>query len=180
MKAIFCDRDGTLNFDAGYTHKREDFKPMPFIYEGLKMLQDESYRLFIVSNQSGIGRGMFTVNDMALFNAELIHHLKDVRITKILFCQHAPEDNCSCRKPKTEMIERVIKEYKIDRESSWVIGDMTSDIQMAKDAKLRSMLVLTGCKGEDGRYDAKPDFKAENMLEAAKVIIQNDNNKDTL
>lgn len=171
MKAIFIDRDGTLNIDKGYIHKIEDFKLQPFVREGLKLLQDDGYKLFIISNQSGINRGIFTQQEMALFNAELLGHLPGIRIAKLYFCPHTPDENCPCRKPKTYNLEKAIKEYHLDRKSSWVIGDQTTDIKMANDAGLKSVLVATRYQGPDKFYKATPTYKAENILEAAELIV---------
>lgn len=171
IKAILLDRDGTLNFDPGYVHKVKDFKPQPFVKEGLKLLQDNSYIIFIVSNQSGINRGYFTQEDMMHFNAELLSYLNSIRIKKLYFCPHRPNENCNCRKPETGLAKKIFKEFDIDKSKSWVIGDMTTDAQFAKNIGLKSILVLTGYKGTDGRSDAQPTYIAENMLEAAEKII---------
>lgn len=183
IKAVFLDRDGTLNKDPGYVFKPEDCVLQPRVKEGLKLLQDNGYKLFIVSNQSGIARGMFSVQDMAMFNAQLLSLLPGIRISKFYFCPHAPDDDCGCRKPSTQSIDHAIKEFGIDRSKSWVIGDMTTDLKMAEDAKLKGILVLTGAKGLDGRCKIKPKFKAQDMFEAAKRIIkdeQDDNNKNPI
>ena len=96
-KAAFLDRDGTLVEDIGYHHKIEDFKLIPNVIEGLKLLKD--YKLFIVTNQSGIGLGFYKLKDFKNFNNHLLEELKKhkIKIEKIYYCQHKPEDNCECR-----------------------------------------------------------------------------------
>jgi D-glycero-D-manno-heptose 1,7-bisphosphate phosphatase len=179
MKAIFLDRDGTLNRDLGYTHKTEDFCLLPSVKEGLDLLKQAGYSFFIITNQSGLGRGLFSMQDMAMFNATLLNHLPGIIIKRIYFCPHSPEDECACRKPKTKHIDLAVKEFNVDRSQSWVIGDATCDIKMAKDAKINSVLVKTGCAGTDRKYFCKPTIEAYDMLDAAKRIIKHDNNKNT-
>ena len=99
-KAIYLDRDGCLNEDQGYVHKVEHFKLLPGVVEGLKKLSGE-FIFFIITNQSGIGRGIHTENDMHNFNGKLLSELKEegIEIKKVYYCPHIPEDLCGCRKP---------------------------------------------------------------------------------
>ena len=103
-KSIFIDRDGILVEDLGYVHKIEDFKLIPNAIEGLKLLKN--YKLFIITNQSGIARGIYKVEDFLKFNNHLIKELKrhNIKIEKTYYCPHKPEDNCNCRKPKTKFL----------------------------------------------------------------------------
>lgn len=178
-KAIFLDRDGTLNEDSGYVYKLEDFKLMPLVKEGLRLLQQEDYKLIILSNQSGINRGIFTEQDMARFNAKLLDSLGDVRISKIYVCPHKPDEGCNCRKPGVLNVQKAILEHKLDISKCWIMGDATSDIKLAENCHIKSILVLTGKAGKDGRFCVHPTCVAENMLDAAKRIIDYDNNQDT-
>src|SRR3989338_1410999 len=102
MKAVFLDRDNVIIEDNGFVHKTEDFELLPNAIEGLKLLK--KYSMFIVTNQSGIGRGYFTMKDFEKFNNHLSQQLKknNIKIKKTYICPHKPEDNCDCRKPKAK------------------------------------------------------------------------------
>ncbi|KJE49881.1 MULTISPECIES: HAD-IIIA family hydrolase [Acidiplasma] len=123
--AIFLDRDGTINYDAGYTYKLEDLKIYDDIIPILKKYYDSGYIIIVISNQSGINRGYFTVNDMKKFNDGIkrIFMEHGIVISDFYFCPHKPEENCECRKPKTGMVEQAVKKYGIDLKNSIVIGD---------------------------------------------------------
>jgi len=169
-KAILIDRDGVLVEDIGYHHKLEDFKLVPNAVEGLKLLKD--YKLIIVTNQSGIGRGYFTIKDFENFNNHLIQELKkhNIKIEKTYFCPHKPEDNCDCRKPKTKFLKKAEKEFRIDLKKSFVIGDKKEDIEMGKNVGCKTVLVLTGY-GINVKNEINSDFVARDLLNAAKWIL---------
>ena len=171
--AIFLDRDGTLVEDIGYHHKIEDFKLIPNVIEGLKLLKN--YKLFIVTNQSGIGLGIYTLKDFENFNNHLLEELKKHKfnIDKIYVCPHKPEDNCKCRKPKTKLIKDAEKEFNIDLKKSFVVGDKKIDVELGKKAGCKSILVLTG-NGMKEKENSKADFVAKDLLEAAEWILKND------
>src|SRR3989338_7107068 len=96
--AVFIDRDGTITHDIEYVHKIEDFKLLPNAVKGLKLLRN--FKIFIVTNQSGIGKGLFTLKDFFDYNETVLAELKkrNIKIQKTYYCPHKPEDNCSCRK----------------------------------------------------------------------------------
>jgi len=179
VKAIYLDRDGTLNDDLyGYVHKVKDFKLLFGVVEGLRSLSKE-FIFVVVTNQSGIGRKIYTEGDMEKFNEKLIEELKkeNIEIKKIYFCRHTPEDNCNCRKPSIKYIKQAEKEFDIDLKNSWVIGDHPSDIEMGIKSGCRNVYMLTGHGKkhlEDlEKKDFNPNFVAENFLQAAKFIIKN-------
>ena len=178
VKSIILDRDGTLVSDNGYVHKVEDFELLPGVIEGLKLLSKD-FIFIVITNQSGVGRGEYTKEDMHKFNEKLISELKkeNIGIKKIYFCLHIPEDNCDCRKPKTKNIEHAKKDFNIDMEKSWVIGDHLSDVELGKRVGARAVYLLTG-HGKKHSEDLtkniiKPDFIANNFLEAAEFIMRN-------
>jgi len=175
-KAIFLDRDGTINYDKHYVHKIEDWEFIPGAVEGLKLLSDEGYLLIIITNQSGISRGYYTVKELDILHNYLIKHLKerDIHITKIYFCPHHPKDDCSCRKPAQGMINQAVKELDIDLGESFCIGDKTCDIKLGKDAGCTTILVKTGKAGSDGEHHVLPDFIAEDLYDAAEKIMRGD------
>ena len=173
------DRDGTLVFDPHYyIYKTEDFKLLPGVIEGLKKLSEE-YIFVIMTNQSGIGRGVYTENDMNKFNEKLINELKKegIEIKKMYHCPHTPEQACDCRKPSAKYVKQAEKEFNIDAKSSWVIGDKPQEIYMGRKAKYRNIYLLTGHGKEYlddlEKNNIKPDFIAENFLQAAEFIMNN-------
>lgn len=133
-KVIFLDRDGTINVDYGYLHRREQFELLPGALEGLKLLREMGFGLVIITNQSGIGRGMFTIDDyydfQEFFESEL--NKNGITILGTYFCPHIDADNCSCRKPKTGLYEKAIEELNIDVKKSYAIGDNLRDVAICK------------------------------------------------
>ena len=111
---------------------------------GLKKLYKAGYKLFIVSNQSGIGRGYFDEDTMLMVMAAMLKKLKGVKIEGISYCPHAPSDNCSCRKPLPKMGKEIIKGYKLDTKKCFMIGDKKSDMEFAQNIGVEGILVLTG------------------------------------
>jgi len=175
-KAIILDRDGTLIEDKNYAYKIEDFELLPGVIEGLKLLQSD-FLFFVVTNQSGIGRGYYSIQDFQNFNNHLIKVLKkhEIEILKTYFCPHLKEDNCECRKPKTKFIDEIIKEFNVDIKGSWMIGDHPSDIQFGINAGCRTIFLTTG--HGDKHLDelkslgVKPTLIYDNFLDAAREIL---------
>ena len=136
-KAVFVDRDGTLNYDNGYTHKISDLKIYEDMIPLLKSYYDNGYMIIVITNQSGINRGYCSVEEMKQFNNKLaevfIKH--GIKIEDFFYCPHTPEEACNCRKPETGLIEMAVKKYNIDIKSSIIIGDSEST-----DGKLASRL----------------------------------------
>ncbi len=175
-KAIFLDRDGTIINDPGYVHKPKDLKILPGVVEGLRLLNH--YKLFIITNQSGIGRGYFTKEEFLTFNNLLIRKLnnENIKIEDTYYCPHKPDDGCDCRKPGVEFIKDAEKGYKIDLSKSYVIGDKPVDIEMGIKAECKTIFVLTGYgKNYQNELESKPDVIVNDLLEGAEYIKQNDN-----
>lgn len=171
-KAVFLDRDGTINVDKDYVYKLEDLEILPNVIEGLKKLQKE-YKLIIVTNQSGIARGYYTESDYINFRNELLKRLnkRGIFLSGDYRCPHIKEDNCNCRKPKTGMLEEAARNFNLDLRECWMIGDSLSDIQAGKNAGCRTIHVLTG-EHEPVSY---ADFVAIDMMGAADYILNNKN-----
>ncbi|MCO6432587.1 MAG: HAD-IIIA family hydrolase [Deltaproteobacteria bacterium] len=171
--AVFLDRDGTLNEPVEYLHEPHKFKMIAGAAEALKLFQDKGYYLIIVTNQPGIGLGYFSKEEFFSVNKVLLKAVSEAgaSIDKIYFCPHSKADNCSCRKPQTGMIRRAVKELNIDLEKSFVIGDSTADLMLAKKSGIKSVLVQTGNGGKDGLFDAAPDLVADDLLKAAELIF---------
>jgi D-glycero-D-manno-heptose 1,7-bisphosphate phosphatase len=174
QKTIFLDRDGTLNEDVGYLWRLEDLQIFPFVKEALSIFKSKAYRLVVVTNQSGIGRGIYDENAMHAIHKQMQIEL-DNAIDAFYFCPHLPEFDCSCRKPRTGMIECAMKEFEIDISNSWIVGDKKLDIETGRDLGLRSALVSTGY-GSSHRslLEFEPDVVAEDLLHAARQIVSLD------
>ena len=170
-KIIFLDRDGTLNEDKGYTNKIGDYNLLLNTTNGLKKLQTQGFKLIIVTNQSGIGRGYYTEDQMHKFNNHLLNKLKqeNINIEEVLFCPHTPQKDCNCRKPKIKLIEPYFTPN-FDKNNSYVIGDRFSDIELANNLGIKSILVTTGSSENNPKSNSKPTFIAEDLLDAANKI----------
>lgn len=170
-KAIFLDRDGTLIEEVGFLHKIEELKIFPFTAEALSILKNAGFLLIVVTNQSGIGRGFFTEAQMQQIH-ERMQEILSKKIDAFYFCPHLPTENCHCRKPNTGMIEQAIKDFSINVESSWTVGDKALDVELGFNARTKTAMVLTGYgTSELQKLHKKPDVVGENLLEVAKRIV---------
>ncbi len=154
IKNLFLDRDGTIIVEKHYLKDPDEVELLPNAVDGLKKFVEKGVNLFIVTNQSGIGRGYFSVQDLYKVNKRLcdILSLYHVQIKDIEFCPHSPDDNCRCRKPKTYMWEKLQKKYNLISHETVVIGDKLSDVLMGRNAGfILNALVLTGY----GEYSLK-------------------------
>ncbi|AQW82782.1 D-glycero-beta-D-manno-heptose 1,7-bisphosphate 7-phosphatase [Campylobacter pinnipediorum] len=135
-KAIFLDRDGVINVDFGYVYKPENFVFCDGIFEALKGFISFGYKLIIITNQSGIQRGYYTLQDFENITNFMIKKLKNegICIQKVFFCPHSPEQMCDCRKPSPKMILDASSEFNISLKDSIMIGDKKSDILAGKNA----------------------------------------------
>ncbi|MBI3873476.1 MAG: D-glycero-beta-D-manno-heptose 1,7-bisphosphate 7-phosphatase [Arcobacter sp.] len=142
QKAIFLDRDGVINIEKDYLYKIEDFEFIDGVFEALRYLQSKGFLLFILTNQSGIGRGFYTQDDFLKLTKWMIEkfELEEIKISRVEFCPHLPDNDCECRKPKTGMIDNISNIYEIDFENSWLIGDKKSDIECAKNAMIKNTI----------------------------------------
>lgn len=183
QKAIFLDRDGTLNLYKGLVWKEEDFELFPFAAEAIGKINRSGYLAIVITNQPVVARGLCDIKDVENIHKKLKTLLgrAGVFLDDIRFCPHHPdkgfpEENpaykipCHCRKPDIGMIEECAEKYNIDLSQSWFVGDTTMDIRTGKNAGTKTALVLTGEGGKDGKYPDKANFICDNLLEAAKRI----------
>ena len=178
MRAIFIDRDGTLNYDKGYTHKVEDLVILPGVIEGLKKLTElDGFKLFIVTNQSGISYGHFTEEDFWKFTNFLIAKLGEegIHIEKIYFSPDIPEEPTEMRKPNIGMLKQAEKEYDIDLSKSYIIGDRSTDVEAGHRAGCKTVLIKSDVLKKHP-MTKKPDALVNDMSEAADWIIKNEKN----
>lgn len=145
-KAIFLDRDGTINVDFSYVYKTEDLELLPGVAEALRIFQELGYLLIVITNQSGVGRGYFTLKDAEQFNRALAQELEKqgVALNGFYTCPHAPEEHCECRKPSPFMVMKAMKEHDIDPAQSYMFGDKKSDIECGERSHVKSFRVTAG------------------------------------
>ncbi len=143
--AVFLDRDGTINYDKGYTYKFSKFRFRPYVLNGLKYLTKKRYLIFIITNQSGIAKGKFKLHDLLKLNKQLINYLskENILINEIQYCPYHPratikkyKKKTSLRKPGNLMIKNILKKWSIDIKKSFMIGDENKDKIAAKKSNL--------------------------------------------
>ncbi len=175
-KAVFLDRDGTINVDKNYLYKIDEFEFLPGAVEALRLLQSAGFLLIIITNQSGIARGYFTEADYLKLTDWMLAALKNygVNISGVYYCPHLPEAEiseyrkvCDCRKPKTGLFEQAVRDFDIDLAKSYAIGDKPRDCAICE---------TTDCKGFIiGRTSTNDKVKpVSSLLEAAKIITGGD------
>ena len=176
-RAIILDRDGVLIEDKDYSYKIEDLEILPGVIKGLKQLQSK-FIFFIVTNQAGIGKGYYTVEDFHKYNEYLISllHENNIKIEKTFFCPHVKEDNCDCRKPNPKYLNEIAVQWDVDMSSSWMSGDHPSDIQFGINGGCKTVYMVTG-HGEKHLHDLevkgiKPTSRHSTFLEATKDIME--------
>ncbi len=142
-RAVLLDRDGTINVDHGYLHDTELLEFLPGATEALSLLSAAGFKLIIITNQSGIGRGYFSEEQYREFNEALVSRLKieGIEITATYMCPHSPTDNCHCRKPYPYMALQAIEQEEIDPTHSYMFGDKGSDVECGEAAGLTSRLI---------------------------------------
>jgi len=154
QKAVFLDRDGVINVDKAYVYKKEDFEFCKGVFEALSHFQSLGYLLIMVTNQSGIGRGYYSEKEyqtlMDWVQKELLH--VKIHLDAIYHCPHTPEENCTCRKPKSGMIEEAIKTFNIDVSQSWMIGDKPSDMEAAYHAGIEQTILIGTSSTPHAKY----------------------------
>jgi heptosyltransferase-2 len=175
---VFLDRDGTLNHNPGYLKSAAEIKLMPGVGAALARLKTAGAKLVVVTNQSGVGRGMFTLKDLETIHARLQGLLEQegAVLDAIYFCPHSPDDGCLCRKPERGMVDRAVAELQLDLRRSYLVGDHMRDLQLARAVGAKAVLVTTG-EVDTQAIDrlraerALPDKVASSMGEAADWIL---------
>src|SRR5213083_3192452 len=162
--AVFIDRDGTIMQDADYCSDPQQVKIFPRVAEALRRLKSKGFKLIIITNQSGIGRGFFTVEQYRAVEAEVLRQLGDGLIDATYFCPDVPGQHSSCRKPAPGMIVEATREHQIDLFGSFLIGDKEIDIECGHNAGVRTIRVKTGPQSDT--TDSKADWIAEDLLAA--------------
>ena len=184
-RAVFMDRDGTISEEVGYVNHPSRYRVFPYSSEAVRLLNEAGWLAILVTNQAGVARGYFTEDIITAVHGVLTGELEKqgARLDAIYYCAHHPSVgdepyrfDCDCRKPKPGLIERAAREFEIDLAQSWMIGDRYSDIELARNAHVRSAFVLSGYGRGEWEYQRpawkhEPDLVAEDLLEAVKKIV---------
>jgi D-glycero-D-manno-heptose 1,7-bisphosphate phosphatase len=143
-KAVFLDRDGVINVERGYTHKLEDFVILPDVVENLKEYLKKGFLLIIISNQSGIAKGLYSQAEVEVIHSFLVNEMakSDIHFSEIYYCVHHPDvSRCICRKPDSLFVEKALARFNIDPSRSYFIGDKERDVQAAEKAGVKGILI---------------------------------------
>ncbi|MFQ5657425.1 MAG: D-glycero-alpha-D-manno-heptose-1,7-bisphosphate 7-phosphatase [Candidatus Methylomirabilales bacterium] len=181
--AVFLDRDGTIIEDPGYLSDPSGVRLLPGVGEALGLLQKQGFRLVMVTNQSGVARGLLTEATVEQMNMRLetLLEAERVTLTGVYYCPHHPEgiapyrEACNCRKPRGGLVERAMKEHGLDLRNSYVIGDKLVDVELARQMGMPGILVLTGQGWASlASTEIQPDYIASDLIAAARWILQRD------
>ncbi len=181
QKAVFLDKDGTLIEDVPYNVDPDRIRWMPGAVQGLRMLRDADYGLVVVTNQSGVARGLFSEEALGHVEKRLASMFADagLRISGFFYCPHHPQGaisryavSCTCRKPAPGLLFQAAKELVLDLKCSWSVGDILDDVEAGRRAGCRTVLLNNGHETEwvlsSWRY---PDLVAHDLVDAARRII---------
>jgi len=193
-RAVFLDRDGTINEEVGYVNHIERFFLLPRAGQAIQLLNQNGWKAVVVTNQSGVARGYFPeslIHEVHQKMQELLGN-EGAHLDRIYYCPHHPDigvppyrQKCRCRKPATGMIEDAMKELTLDLSQSYMVGDRGVDIEFAHQIGAKAILVLTGYgKGEweysGARWKAKPDHVAQDLFEAVQWILLQESHRQNI
>ena len=185
QRAIFLDRDGTMNVSKGFISNADGLELIPGTIEAIKAINKSGALAIVITNQPVIARGQCSFEELHNIHNKLKTLLgeKGAFVDDIFYCPHHPDKgfegevpelkfDCDCRKPKTGMINEAVDKYNIDLSKSYMVGDSTMDLELARNAGVKSVLVDTGFAGNDGKYDRSCDIEAKDLLDAVEKIIK--------
>jgi len=172
-RAVFLDRDGTILDERGYLGDPNRVRIYSSAYRGLKRLRDSGFQLIVLTNQSGVGRGYFSLKNLRAVHLMLRKKLllRGVRVDAIYFCPHRPDAGCGCRKPKPGMALKAARERGVDLKNSFVIGDQMRDLELARRIRAKGILVLTGGGREILKKAKRSAEKVTSNLDSASRWI---------
>lgn len=184
MKVIFLDRDGVINAypgDKDYVKNWDEFRFLPKVKPSLKRLSEQGFKIFIISNQAGVGKGIYSQETLDTITRNMLKELDSdkVKIAGVYYCTHREEDNCSCRKPKAGLINSVLAELRKDGLNpklsvSYFIGDTIRDVETGKAAGLKTILIFSGKEQPENKnkWVILPDYLAQDISEAVDLILK--------
>jgi len=170
-RAVFLDRDGTMAKDVPYCSCPQDFELFPNTAKAVRRLNEHGFKVIVVTNQSGIGRGYFTEETLAEIHQKMKNELarEGAWVDAIYYCPHHPDDNCNCRKPKPELVLQAVRDYDIDLEQSYIIGDLRADIELGKAVGCKTILI--GGSLSVNNEPPMPDAIVNDLFEAVQLIV---------
>jgi D-glycero-D-manno-heptose 1,7-bisphosphate phosphatase len=177
-KVVFIDRDGVINVDLWkYVENWKEFKFEKGALDALKILTDKGYEIFIISNQAGVGDGIFSEAAMWQVHEKMVAAMtkREIKIRGARYCPHAKKAKCDCRKPKTQLLEKAVANIQFDKERTYFVGDKMSDLEAGKNFGVKTILVRTGygAKTEKKLTDAlRPEHIVDNLKEAVPFILK--------
>jgi D-glycero-D-manno-heptose 1,7-bisphosphate phosphatase len=169
---VILDRDGTLIEEKNYLADPGGVELLSGAAEAVERFGEMGYGVIVVTNQSGVGRGYFEMEDVERVNARMLELLGEAgkRVERIYICPHAPEEGCGCRKPRTGLVEQAARELGLDASRSVVIGDKAADVELARNAGASAVLVTTGYGAEAARGGVAADYVAADLKAAAEWV----------
>jgi D-glycero-D-manno-heptose 1,7-bisphosphate phosphatase len=168
--AVFLDRDGTIIRDADYLADPNGVEPFAGASDALRRLKAAGFKIIIITNQSGIGRGYFTEEQYRAVEQEVDRQIGPALIDATYHCPDVPNSGSRCRKPAPGMILDAQRDHGIDLTRSFMVGDKAIDAECGRNAGVRTILVPTGIEKRDGRSEA--DWEARDLTEAAEIILR--------
>jgi D-glycero-D-manno-heptose 1,7-bisphosphate phosphatase len=186
QRAVFIDRDGTISEEVGYINHPERFRLFPYAASAIKQLNENGWLAIVTTNQAGVARGYFSEAMIRAVHERMTRDLESegARIDAIFYCAHHPSVgdppyrlDCDCRKPKPGLITQAARDFDIDLSSSWVVGDRYSDVELARNAGVKSAFVLSGYgRGEwehqRSSWKHQPNLVADDLLKAVEQIVR--------
>jgi D,D-heptose 1,7-bisphosphate phosphatase len=174
-KAVFLDRDGTINIDGPYLDDPDKFKMYPGVREGVKILNENGFKTIVITNQSGIARGYFTEDILSKIHERMEFEFN--KLDGIYYCPHHPDDDCDCRKPKIGLFKKAIKEHDIDVKKSFMLGDKILDIDAGQRIGVRTILIPEAHKRDEflstkNDWGYSPDYVANDFMDAVEWILK--------
>jgi len=170
-RAVFIDRDGTIARDVPYCSRPEDFELFPGAPQAIRLMKKAGFKVVVITNQSGVGRGYFTETMLHKIHARMCDELasRGAPLDGVYYCPHHPDDNCECRKPKSAMFRRAEKELGIDLARSYMVGDMALDVEAGKAVGCKTVLIAepVACR----TLNIGADKVAGTLTDAAEWIL---------
>lgn len=170
-KAIFLDRDGVIFKEVDHLYNIKDAVFLPNVFLALQNKPDD-FCLIIITNQAGIAKKMYTIDDYKKINQWMIEKFieNNIKINRVYYCSHHPADKCQCRKPAIGLLKQAQNDFNLDLQQSWFVGDKTSDILAGQKAGCQTILIKTGYAGRDKQYRVTADYLADDLLNAVEII----------